>query len=177
MRRDRGRLFWSSSMTVSVNHIRFVLLLTHAHWMHQNTIHCITFTLHWLWKPVLIQTYCITDRFFFFFFLPLRQLSDTKCLLSGLGTTDERHKSNSGVHVNTRISVSTQGFAYPCTFPVSQLHPFTLHQTPQLLCTGASTATDSRLLRGFSNENHSSQSSLPETKGQCNLGKIAGTPK
>ena len=162
MGRDRGRLFRSSNMTVSVNHIRFVLLWTHIE-LHQNTIHlqCAPTTL--IVKVCIdsaLHTHCITDRLFFKWH---------QMLMWGLWNTDGHHKSNSGVYVPLKHD---EAFPWKdlhiLLLPVAQLHPLTPSNASAL----EHEHRQQRLLRGLSNENHSSQSSLPETKGQCNLRKL-----
>lgn len=149
MRRDRGSLHRSSNMTLSVSHTKSVLLSIHVAILSWHT-DCESLQAYWFNK---------FNRFFFGFF---RRLSDPKLLCSRTMSIRNFKSIRGFVFPLPRWRISMKGFAY---WSSMCLHPLTL--THFDFCVQASTTKPL-----LSNENHSSQSRLPETKGQCNLGKL-----
>lgn len=152
-------------MTLSVNHATFVLLWTHTECIKTSYIailRCHTDCESLCWVKSFLR--CITHQFF----------SETakwhQMVVSGLWNTDEGRKSNVRVCVPLK-----RRWAFPRkdlhirALPGSQLQPLTLQRFG--FCVRAPAAESFTATR-LSNENHSSQSSLPETKGQRNLGKL-----
>lgn len=133
-----GRVDWSSNMTLSVNHTRFVLLLTHTE--------CIK-------TPYIAMLSCHGDGESLYWFNKF----NARCI-TGECQPRETHKSNSSVPLKHDEAFPMKGSACS-SVPSAPAHPpLFVYQHQQQ--------------SPFSNENHSSQSSLPETKGQCNLGKL-----
>ena len=139
MRRDKGEVILKFKYD-SERKSHTVCVIVNTHWMHRNTKHCSTFTLHWLWKPALIRGLIHTHAFVISsFFFKWHQM-----LVSGLWATDEHRESNGRVYVPLKHDE-----AFPwrdlhiLAHPVSQLHPFTL-KMPRLLCTSVNSRDSTR---------------------------------